>query len=163
MKHLLLMRHAKSSWKDSSLSDHQRPLNKRGKSAAPKMGSLLNDMDVIPEIILCSTAKRARSTVDYLQETCNFEGNCQYFDDLYHADYLTYFDLLINLPPDIGVAMIVSHNPTINYFINTICGEVEHMPTAAIAHIEFHIADWSDLHLDSQCKLKNIWKPRELE
>ena len=61
MKHLYLMRHAKSSWKDSSLSDHQRPLNKRGKKAAPLMGSILNQQELIPDIILCSTAKRARA------------------------------------------------------------------------------------------------------
>ena len=62
MKTLLVLRHAKSSWKNPGQSDHERPLNKRGLAAAPRMGQLLAEQQLIPEIILCSTAERARQT-----------------------------------------------------------------------------------------------------
>jgi len=156
------MRHAKSSWKDSTLSDHQRPLNKRGRKAAPKMGHLLNQEDIIPDIILCSTAKRARETIDYLLESLEFEGQAQYYDDLYHADTQVYFDLLQTLPSDIRVAMIVGHNPTMSHFISVVCNQYDPMPTAAIAQIKFDIDDWSGVDYEAPCTLKNIWRPREL-
>ena len=64
MKKLLIMRHAKSCWKDSDLSDHERPLKKRGKNDAKKMGKLLKSKKIIPDVIICSTAERAKETAD---------------------------------------------------------------------------------------------------
>ena len=63
MKSLLLLRHAKSSWKEAELADHERPLNKRGRADAPRMGRLLMEQDLVPDLILSSTAKRARQTI----------------------------------------------------------------------------------------------------
>jgi phosphohistidine phosphatase len=162
MKHLYLMRHAKSSWKDSSLSDHQRPLNQRGKKAAPLMGELLNHQELIPDIILCSTAKRARATVDGLLQALDFEGEIHFYDQLYHADIHTYFDQLQKLPLTIRAAMIVGHNPTMSHFINVVCHVYEHMPTAAIAHVAFDCDVWSAVSLETDRRLENIWRPREL-
>jgi phosphohistidine phosphatase len=66
MKSVLILRHAKSSWKHPELSDHDRPLNKRGKRDAPIMGRLLKKEDLVPDIIMTSTAIRARSTAEPL-------------------------------------------------------------------------------------------------
>ena len=85
MKTVILMRHAKSSWKDPSLPDHDRPLNKRGKRDAPRMGNLLNLEGYIPEVIYSSTAKRANLTVKGLLKTLNFEGEVTYLGSLYHG------------------------------------------------------------------------------
>jgi len=163
MRKLLLMRHAKSSWKDSFLSDHERPLNKRGNRDAPRMGNLLMDREFIPDIILCSTANRARSTVERLLETCDISGDINYLDDLYHADYATYLDFLSGLPDEIFLAMIVGHNPEMNQFLDVVCGVYDHMPTAAIAMIEFPCAVWEDIHESAEGKLVDIWKPREID
>ncbi len=73
MKTLLILRHAKSSWKNSDYSDHARPLNTRGKSAAPRMGQLIYEEDVVPDVILSSTARRARDTADLVAEA---SGDC---------------------------------------------------------------------------------------
>ncbi len=163
MKKLLLMRHAKSSWKDPTLYDHERPLNKRGKRDAPRMGLLLNDKELVPDIILCSTAKRARQTVGKLLETCDFSGNIEYFDALYHADYATYLDISSELGNEIHRAMIVGHNPEMSYFLQVICDEYQHMPTAAIAVIDFSVDSWKALETNPEGKLVDLWRPREID
>ena len=81
MKTLLILRHAKSSWKHTNLSDHERPLNKRGKKAAPLIGQLLYEQDLVPDIILSSTARRARNTAEIVAEVSGFEGEIYYLDD----------------------------------------------------------------------------------
>ena len=72
MKTLLILRHAKSSWKDPALADHDRPLNKRGKSDAPRMGALMRQLGLIPELILSSTAKRAYITAEAAADESGF-------------------------------------------------------------------------------------------
>ena len=162
MKTILLMRHAKSSWKDASLSDHERPLNKRGKNDAPRMGQLLVEQNLTPDIILCSTAKRARLTVKYLLETCDFSGEIEYLEDLYHADYHTYLEVLRSLSNELETAMIIGHNPEMDEFLNIMCDARDHITTAAIAHIELPHDNWTNFGKDTYAKLVNFWKPREL-
>src|SRR5215510_9473869 len=85
MKTLLLLRHAKSSWKDSDLDDHDRPLNQRGKRDAPRMGQLLKDEQLVPEFILCSSAKRCRKTAEHVIHESGYRGETRITGDLYEA------------------------------------------------------------------------------
>lgn len=163
MKTLLLMRHAKSSWKDSSLADHQRPLNRRGKQDAPRMGTFLNHQDLIPDVILSSTAQRAQDTAKGLLETLSFEGEVNSHRSLYQSDPSTYLQLLSELPDQINRAMIVGHNPEMDHFLDAICGVFEHMPTASIAVIQFEINSWTGLTDETEGNLVSLWKPREIE
>ncbi len=163
MKTCLLMRHAKSSWKDLTLPDHDRPLKKRGKRDAPRMGTLLMDQNLTPDVILCSTAKRARQTVDGVLENCDFEGELNYLEELYHADYGTYLEVLSRLPNRIDTAMIVGHNPEMDEFLEDVCAVYDHMVTAAIALIQFLVDDWAELSSESQGDLLQLWSPRELD
>ena len=162
MKTVLLMRHAKSSWDDSSLSDHERPLNKRGKRDAPKMGELLSDVDLVPDGIMSSTAKRAKMTVKGFLEVCPFESEPIFTRQLYHADVDDYLALIRQLDEAVETILLVGHNPGIEYFLEEVCGENEHMPTAAIAHILFDIESWSKVSLDIEGMLENVWRPKEL-
>ena len=75
MKTLLLMRHAKSSWSEPGLADHDRPLNKRGKQAAPEMGKLLRKEGLVPDLILCSTARRSRQTAEAVAASLRLRGH----------------------------------------------------------------------------------------
>lgn len=163
MKTLLLMRHAKSSWENSALSDHDRPLNKRGESACRLMGTFLGEQDLIPDRIICSTAVRARKTVEGLLETLPFADDIDYTRDLYHADVDTMLEQLQLLPDDIEISMLVGHNPGMDDFLDIICDEQEHMPTAAIAEIKFDISHWHDLTDRTSAELKNLWKPKEIQ
>ena len=163
MKNLLLMRHAKSSWKDTSLLDHQRPLNKRGKRDAPRMGEHLREQGVLLDAILCSTATRARETVAGLLDEYTFEEEVLYFDDLYQADPETIIALLKQLPDEVETAMVVAHNPGLDYFLETVCDENEHMPTACVAYIQLPLERWSDFHEATEGELLHLWKSREIK
>jgi phosphohistidine phosphatase len=160
MKTLLLMRHAKSSWGNTGISDHDRPLNKRGERACRLMGSFLHEQNLIPDKIICSTALRAKQTVKGLIETLPFANDVDYTRDLYHADVDIMVEQLQPLSDHIEVAMLVGHNPGMDEFLDFICDEQDHMPTAAVAEIEFDIPNWHKLRANSSAKLKNLWKPK---
>lgn len=162
MKNLLLMRHAKSSWKDVSLNDHQRPLNKRGKRDAPRMGKYLQEQGVIVDAILCSTAVRARETVTRFLNEYTFEGEVFYVDDLYNASHETYIALLNQMPESVYTVMVVGHNPEMNTFLEITCDEFEHMPTGAVAVVQFSVKHWSELSEVMPGVLVDLWKPRAL-
>lgn len=163
MKNVLLMRHAKSSWDDLSLSDHERPLNKRGEKDAPRMGQLLSDIDLLPDIIISSTAKRAKMTVSGLLKTCPFEGEVLYTRELYHADVEDFLSVIKKIDDNVEIVLLISHNPGGEVFLEEICDENEHMPTAAIAHMKLEVAQWSQIDSDVFGELENLWRPKELD
>lgn len=156
------MRHAKSSWSNPSLADHDRPLNSRGKTDAPKMGDYLSSLGLVPEIILCSTAKRARQTVQYLINECPFEGKINYFRNLYHGGLEDYIEVLNEIDNMHNIVMIVGHNPGMEYAVEELSGENEVMPTASIAHIELDLDTWSSLSFDTHGELLSIIRPKEI-
>ena len=162
MKKLLLMRHAKSSWKNVGLPDHQRPLNKRGERDALRMGEYLQEQGITLDAILCSTAVRARATADGMLKKYTFEGEVQYFDDLYHADPETIVTVLNQLADDTGSAMVIAHNPGLDEFLEMMCDEYEHMTTSCVASISFPIKRWIDLRPVIKGELLHFWKPREI-
>jgi len=162
MKNLLLMRHAKSSWGDSSLPDHQRPLNQRGKRDAPRMGKFLREQGVDLDAILCSTAVRARATAKGLLQEYTFEGEISYYDDLYQADPETIVSVLNQLPGSVTTAMVIAHNPGLDDFLEIVCDECGHMTTANVAYIKYSIERWSDLRVVTRGELLYFWRPREL-
>jgi len=163
MKTLLLMRHAKSSWGNSSSPDHERPLNKRGERTCRLMGSFLKENSLLPDKIISSTALRARKTVDGLLENLSIEEQVTYTRSLYLADVETMLEQLQSLSNDVDMAMLVGHNPGMEEFLCVMCDEREHMPTAAIAEIEFDISHWQELNENTSAHLKNLWKPREIQ
>lgn len=164
-KRLLIMRHAKSSWELGYSSDHQRPLNARGKRDAPRMAQYLIQQDSVPEFIFCSTATRAADTAELLIE--NFQSfdaeNCLFCDDLYHASPRSYLDRLISLDDrPLDRAMVVGHNPGLEQLVHLLSGRAEAMPTAAIACFEFDIDRWDEI-FEGQRKLVAVWRPKELD
>lgn len=162
MKNLLLMRHAKSSWKDASLPDHQRPLNKRGKRDAPRMGEFLQEQGITLDAILCSTAVRARATAEGFLQGYTFEGDLVYVDDLYHADPEIIVTHLTQLPDSVDSAMVIAHNPGLDDFLGTVCDEQDHMSTASVAYIQFPIGSWAELRVVTRGELVHLWRPREI-
>jgi len=162
MKTLLLMRHAKSSWSNAKLSDHDRPLNSRGRLAAPLMGGWLTSLGVTPNVILCSTAERAKQTVEYLIQALPFEGEVRYSRMLYHAGDEVFSEELGRLGDEIETAMIVGHNPGMEYAVESYTGGWRRMPTAAVARIAFPIQKWGDVKDIPEGELTGLWRPKEI-
>src|SRR6188474_2183474 len=133
MKILLLLRHAKSSWKDDALDDHDRPLNERGKKEAPKMGQLLLEEHLLPDIILSSDAKRARRTVEKVCEAAGYRGETVLTSELYLANTATYLKALSRLPDQVSRALVVGHNPGMEQLLELLTERYEPMTTAALA------------------------------
>jgi phosphohistidine phosphatase len=138
---LLLMRHAKSDWDQPDLSDHDRPLNARGRNAAPKMASWLIKNEYWPELICSSTAVRTKETVDRMLNACA-QSNSSYppqvlFDpQLYLASPQTIWKVIGNLwslHPDCRSLLILGHNPGIGELVSKLANQEKEMPTAAIA------------------------------
>ena len=110
MKSILILRHAKSSWKHPDVNDHDRPLNKRGKRDAPYMGELLQDKHLVPDFIISSTAKRARSTAKAVAKAAGYEGDIALNQSLYAAAPTAYIDALHDLSNEYARVLMVGHN-----------------------------------------------------
>jgi phosphohistidine phosphatase len=162
MKLVLILRHAKSSWKETGISDHSRPLNRRGKKAAPRMGQVLFEEDLVPDMILSSTARRARDTAGLVADACGFEGEIHLLESFYHADPSDYLDALHNLSSDVNTIMIVGHNPGMEMLLEMLTGEDERLPTAALALIQLPIENWTQLSDEAKGELHQLWLPRTL-
>lgn len=162
MKILLIMRHAKSSWTNSFLSDHERPLNGRGKNDAPKMGRLLKSEELTPHLIITSTAKRAADTAEIVAIASDYEGEVIYEADFYLAAPETYIERLQSVTDDVQIVMVVGHNPGMEELVDLMADEREPFTTANIAQIELPISSWTELSLESEGKLANLWRPKEV-
>ena len=169
MKTVLLLRHAKSSWKDSTLSDHDRPLNKRGRGAAPVIGTWLIANGFVPDIILSSTSERTRETLRRLGLPDGPGPEISFDPDLYGAGPDTMFAILRKVDKTHDTAMIVAHEPGLSTFARTLASEIEpgceaafvHFPTAALAVLHTDILCWTGLS-PGQAVFSRFVKPRDL-
>jgi phosphohistidine phosphatase len=161
MRTLLLLRHAKSSWKQPELNDHDRPLNKRGKKEAPKVGEYLKANDLVPDLILSSTARRAHDTAQAVAEECGFDGEIELYQDLYLSDTACYLDILQRIPDSASRVLVVGHNPEMDDLLALLTDVNEHMTTAALAQINLPISSWQELNEATDGRLQTLWAPRE--
>ena len=148
MKNIILVRHAKSSWKNPKLDDFDRPLNKRGKRDAPLMGKKLKDRQIIPDIILSSPAKRAKKTVKTIAKVIGYPIKKIIFDNnMYHADALGMHKMVMKLNDDNDTVMCIGHNPGFNNFASMLLEKnpVNNIPTTGIYSIKFKVKKWKQI------------------
>ncbi|MCL4559947.1 MAG: histidine phosphatase family protein [Chloroflexi bacterium] len=162
MKTLLIFRHAKSDWGDPGLPDADRPLNKRGKRDAPRMGRLMRSEGLLPDIILVSSAKRARQTVEAAAEAAAYQGEEEIHPEFYMAGPDAYLQAVSDLDDRIRCAMVVGHNPGLEELLAGVTGTGEGLPTAALARVDLPIDHWKDLRPGVAGRLVHIWRPKEL-
>jgi len=163
MKTLLLLRHAKSSWKDSDVDDHERPLNKRGKKDAPRMGQLLKDEGLLPDLILASSAKRCRKTADHVIHASGYRGETRITGELYEAGAAKLRAVIESCDDHATRVLLVAHNPGMEELLESLVGAYTPLSTAALAQVELPIDRWADLTSETRGQLVQTRQPRELE
>lgn len=145
MKQLLLIRHAKSSWEDASLSDFERPLNERGKRDAPIMAKRLKHQKVHLDAVVSSPAKRARQTAKHFTKELDLKKkNFVLEPKLYEAGEDAFSEVIENLKNKWDTVAIVSHNPGITSFAHSLTEtNLDDMPTCSIFAIKVHADKWN--------------------
>jgi phosphohistidine phosphatase len=159
---LLLLRHAKSSWDEPGLRDHDRPLNARGERTAPRMGRLLVEEELVPDLVLSSTAVRARRTAELVLEATGGEAEIAFVESLYLASPRAMLETVARRGGDAERVLIVAHNPGCAELVSHVADDDEDFPTAALARIDFDVRNWSDVELEAPSRLVGLWRPKEL-
>lgn len=162
MKTLLILRHGKSSWKLPDLSDHDRPLNNRGKRDAPRIGRVLLKEGIAPDIIISSSAIRARSTAEKVAKVSRYKKEITIESSLYGGGPKAYLNILRNQPDQYDVILLVGHNPDVEQILNILTGTEVTMPTCALSHVNLPLKRWRDLNDGTKGELTKIWRPKEL-
>lgn len=141
MKTLHLLRHAKSDWAEPAISDHDRPLNRRGKRAREAIARHVAGWPV--DLVVSSTAKRARSTAKPVVA----ELGCpvRYEPSLYTESAPELLRIVRALPDDVGAVLLVGHNPSIEDLTEMLCGTSPRYPTAALGTIDVAIEHWKEI------------------
>lgn len=138
---LLLVRHAKSCWKDESLADIDRPLNKRGLRNAPEMGQRLQQRSLVPDAIVSSPAVRALTTARMMAAEMEFRNEILVDKELYAAAPADVLDVVRSIDDSVRIAMIVGHNPTLTELADHFSDEeIENVPTCGIVMLS--LTDW---------------------
>jgi phosphohistidine phosphatase len=147
MKTVILVRHAKSSWSDSSLSDRDRPLNKRGKRDAPMMGGRLAARDLRPDRMITSPATRARLTALAFADALDFDEDQMVIDDrIYHGGVEDIWEIIREQSDGLRRVMIFGHNPDLTDFVNGLgCEFILNVPTCGVVELRFDADSWSEV------------------
>ena len=157
----MLLRHAKSDWGDQSLRDFDRPLADRGKRDAPRIGKAIKKRGWTADLIISSPAVRARQTIEDVATSAGLAPSIQFEDSMYGASAGELMKLIRRLPDSSDSVLLVGHNPTFEQVLARLTGAAEHMPTTALARIEFQVEHWEDVD-DGQGKLSGFVTPKEL-
>jgi len=170
MKSLYLMRHAKSDWGDYTLPDHERPLNERGCEAAAKMGAYFDTNGISPALILCSTAKRTRETLDILISNSGITAPTEYCADIYEASVQTLMSLIKDKGANNSSLLMIGHNPGFHMLGlelskpsegNAYQKLLHRLPTGALMEIEFDGETFSEIASQTG-HLRSFIRPKSL-
>ena len=146
---IVLIRHAKSSWANPLQSDYDRPLNDRGKKDAPEMGAVLKSKNIIPDLIISSTARRAASTAKRIAAAVGFPAEkIDWQEKLYQCIPAVFEEIIDGLDDALRTVFIVAHNPGISEFANELAPgfHIDIVPTCGIVAMEMEAGRWDDYH-----------------
>ena len=151
MPTLHLLRHAKSSWAEPALADHERPLAPRGRRAAKAIAKHMSREHIEPEVVLCSSAVRAVQTLDLLRGALGSDAKVTVEDELYGATAEELLERVRWLDDEVASAMLIGHNPGLEHLVLTLASSgaelkrvEQKFPTAALATLTFETS-WSRL------------------
>jgi phosphohistidine phosphatase len=161
MKTLYLMRHAKSDW-TQLVPDLERPLNARGRKAAPGMGNYLSSQHEVPQLIMCSPSLRTRTTASLVADCFVQTTKIEVFTDIYEASPEQLWELVSAIPDYLERVMLIGHNPAMEEILMGVSPEtLSNFPTAAVAKLTSSVASWKYF---GESAASVVWfvKPKEL-
>lgn len=161
MKTLYLLRHAKSNWKEPGLQDFDRPLNERGREAAPLVGRLIRKRKLRVDLLLSSPAARARQTADLVKESAGLSADLLNDERIYEADAVALLEVVTQAAESADTLMLVGHNPGMEELLTLLTGEEQHMPTAALACVALDVDQWGKARAGTG-RLEWLVRPKEL-
>ncbi len=147
---LVMIRHAKSSWANPLQSDFERPLNDRGEHDAPIIGERIKDLNVFPDLIISSTAKRAKQTAKRIAQAIGYDSErIQWIDKLYHCIPVVFEEVIHEIDDRFKTVFIVAHNPGITDFVNELLPgfTIDNMPTCGVVGAHIEADHWSDFNI----------------
>ncbi len=159
MLNLMLMRHAKSDWDAESADDHSRPLSSRGIRSAERMGEVVRELGLVPDVVVSSTAKRARSTAELARITGGWESRLVLEDRLYGASAGETLAVAAEHGETHKRIMLVGHQPTWSMVVQRLTGASVAMRTATLADVEVSASTWKELP-DTRGTLVTLLQPR---
>ena len=166
-RRLLLLRHAKSSWDEPHLADHDRPLSGRGRRATSSLRGHLSKVDVLPELVLCSSAVRTKETLDGIRRALPPGTKVEIERDLYAANVDDLLTRLRRVSENTASVMVIGHNPGLEDLALLLVGAGDaaaasameaKFPTAALAHLSV-AGPWRELG-PGMATLEQFWTPR---
>ena len=161
MKALYLLRHAKSSWKEPGLQDFERPLNRRGREAAPLVGRFIRKGGLHVDLLLSSPATRARQTAALVKESAGLTAEMLYDERIYEADAGRLLEVVREAAASADALMLVGHNPGMEELLELLTGERQEMPTAALACVSLDVKKWGKVRAGAG-RLEWLVRPKEL-
>ena len=169
MKRLLLLRHAKSSRDNARLQDFDRPLAKRGREAAPEIGRHMRKAGWLPDLVLCSTAKRTQETAELVMAELGGDTKVHFADALYLAAPEQMLKDIRGVDNKVATLLVVAHNPGTAQLANYLAADGdkhaiqrlrEKYPTAALAVFDVDAGSWSKLE---RAKLIDFVTPKDID
>lgn len=162
-RNLILIRHTKSSWGDSSLTDFDRPLKKDRIDDAKNMAAKLKELKLHPDLIICSPAIRTKQTAEYFCEKLKYDFGKIVFDiRLYESSAKEYLQVVRETESKIETLVVIGHNPSITHFANQFSkNKIDEIPTTGVVWLQFENDDWEIDHT-TPCQLKHFLTPKTI-
>lgn len=159
MKSLIVLRHGKAE-NPGGVADFDRSLAGRGTRDAVRVGEVLVERDLMPDLIVTSTANRAASTAQLMAEGCNYSGEIVPAADLYLPTQTDILSTIRDIPEQHSRVVIVGHNPGFGVFSMKFGNDVDQFPTCAWAHISFDVEYWGEITETSKSEGLDFWYPK---
>lgn len=159
MKTLIVLRHAKSDH-PHGVRDHDRGLNDRGKRDAVRVGEVLTQRGLSPDIVVCSSAKRAQSTAKRVGKACGHADAIVTAETLYEAYIDDILKVVRSIPEQHSTALIIGHNPGFGRFAEILGGRIDAFPTSCWAHLSIEVEHWGEVTQSAPAQLEELWYPK---
>lgn len=159
MSTLLVLRHAQAEPEAPSSSDEERPLTEEGRHAAARVGRLVKDEQLLPDLLLSSSARRTRETVSEFCDGSGYAGPVRHLDELYLAEAAAIVETIAAHAGEASRVLLVGHNPGLEELVAQLTGQSVSLPTAALVECTFELDDWSALGAGRKGRLERLFRP----